>query len=74
MAAAGLAGVAVAGLLAVWLLSTQGDGVQGVAGLCPNFDVDPNTGKLRDRGQIPCSGPTANNGRIDLVRKSFNQH
>jgi hypothetical protein len=74
MAGAGLAGLAAAGLLAASLLSAPGDGVEGAAGLCPNFDVDPNTGKMRDRGRIPCNGATAQSGRIDLIRKGFNQH
>ena len=73
MAVAGLAGVALTGLLTAWLLAARDDGARPAAGLCPHFDVDPNTGKMRDRGQIPCSGSTQN-GRIDLIRKSFNQH
>jgi len=73
MAIAGLAAVALTGLVAAWLLTARDDGAQRAAGLCPNFDVDPNTGQMRDRGLIPCSGPTAQSGRIDLIRKSFNQ-
>jgi len=74
MAGAGLAGVVVAGLLTASLLSARDDGEQGAAGLCPSFDVDPNTGKMRDRGRIPCNGLTGQSGRIDIIRKSFNQH
>jgi hypothetical protein len=74
MAGAGLAGIAAAGLLTASLLSAPDDRVPGAPGLCPNFDVDPNTGKMRDRGWIPCNGQTAQSGRIDLIRKGFNQH
>jgi hypothetical protein len=74
MAGAGLSGIVAAGLLTAALLSARDDGMQDAAGLCPHFDTDPNTGKMRDRGRIPCSGATVQNGRIDLIRKSFNQH
>jgi hypothetical protein len=73
-AGAGLAAIAVVGLLAGYSASSRDAGAQADAGLCPNFDVDPNTGKMRDRGLIRCDMAAAQNGRIDLIRKGFNPH
>lgn len=39
--------------------------------MCPNFDLDPDTGKIRDRGLIPCDRLSMQNGRIDLIREGF---
>jgi hypothetical protein len=71
---AAVAAVVAAGLLTVALLPANEEGVQANAGMCPNFDVDPNTGKMRDRGMIPCTDPGNQNGRLDLIRKGFSQH
>ena len=73
-AGAGLAAIAVIGLLAGYYASSRDAGAQADTGLCPHFDVDPNTGKMRDRGLIPCEMAAAQNGRIDLIRKGFNAH
>ena len=62
------------GLLAGYYASSHDAGAQADAGFCPNFDVDPNTGKMRDRGLIRCDMTAAQNGRIDLIRKGFNPH
>ena len=65
------AAVSAIALAAATLLPVRGDDTShGQAGLCPHYDVDPNTGKLRDRGLAPCEA-LGQNGRIDLIRKSF---
>jgi len=74
LASAGLAGMAAIGVAGAVLLAPHEGVVRGGPGLCPNFDVDPSTGKMRDRGMIPCDLRAAENGRIDLIRKGFNQH
>ena len=66
------AGIALIGLVTAFLLSSHGDDAQ--ANLCQNFDVDPNTGKMRDRGRVPCDQLTAQKGRIELIREGFKQH
>ncbi len=68
------AGIVAAGLLMSALLRPHNESVQAKADLCPHFDVDPNTAKMRNRGMIPCTAPAEQNSRIDLIRKTFNQH
>src|SRR5215472_12959926 len=74
LASAGLAGMAAIGVAGAVLLAPHEGVVRGGPGLCPHFAVDPSTGKMRDRGMIPCDLRAAENGRIDLSRKDFNQH
>src|SRR5690348_6592263 len=67
-----IAGVVAVGLLIAPMMSSRDQAAQlGAAGLCPSFDLDPNTSNLRNKGMIPCSGPAAQNGRLDLIRGSF---
>ena len=74
LAGAGLAAMAVIGAAGAVLVAPHEAAVRGGPDLCPNFDVDPSTGKMRDRGMIPCDLRAAQNGRVDLIRKGFNQH
>jgi hypothetical protein len=75
LAGGAIAGMAALGLLIVPMMSSHDEpGQPGTARLCPSFDVDPNTGNLRNKGMIPCSSPTAQNGRLDLIRDSFKAH
>ena len=64
------AAIALIGLLTVSLLSSAGDGEN----LCQNFDVDPNTGKMRDRGRVPCDQLSAQKGRLEMIREGFKPH
>ena len=70
----GFAAVAAIGLATAALLPVHGDdSAPSQAGLCPHYDVDPNNGKIRDRGFAACDG-LAQNGRTDLIRKGFSDH
>lgn len=61
-------------LLAGDYASSRNAGPQVDAGLCPNFDVDPNIGNMRDRGLVRRDRAVAQSGRIDLIRKGFTAH
>jgi hypothetical protein len=50
---------------------SHGQGVPGGPGLCPNLEVDQETGRARDKGLIPCDRLNVQNGRLDLTRESF---
>jgi hypothetical protein len=71
-AGAGILTIAAIGLITASLLYPRGQGADGgPTGMSPNFDLDPDTGKIRDRGLIPCDRLSMQNGRIDLIREGF---
>ena len=73
VAGAACAAIALTGLVIAFLpSSSHGDDAQ--ANLCQKFDVDPNTGKMRDRGRVPCDQMRAQKNRVELIRESFKQH
>ena len=72
-AGGGVTAIAAVGLAAAALLPMRGDETAQIpAGQCPHYDVDPSTGNMRYRGLAACDG-LAQNGRIDLIRKSFSE-
>jgi hypothetical protein len=72
LAGAGMVAIVAAGLVTASVVSSHDQGAQGgPAGQCPNYDIDPNTGKLRDKGLVPCGTLAAQNGRLGLIRDSF---
>jgi hypothetical protein len=71
MAVAGICAVAAVGVMSASFLSHDQGSREGTAGLCPNLDIDENTGKVRDKGLIPCDRLSAQNGRLDIIRDSF---
>jgi hypothetical protein len=72
--AACFAALASVGLLTAALLPSHNENAEDDGRLCPHFDVDPNTGNLRNRGMIPCIRPAEQNSRLDPIRKSFSEH
>jgi hypothetical protein len=61
--------IAAVGLVTASSLSS--DSAQSGAELCPSFDIDPNTGSLREKGRVPCGSLVARNNRFELVRDAF---
>ncbi len=69
--AAGICATAAVGMMFSSLLLHNRAQQAGEAGLCPHFDIDQNTGKIRDKGLIPCDQLSVQNSRLDLIRETF---
>jgi len=74
LAGCGFLTIAGVGLATAWYFSSGNGGAQPGAALCSNYDIDPNTGSLRDKGRVPCGSLGARNGRLELVRDAFRNH
>jgi hypothetical protein len=74
MAAGGICALAVMGVMSAWFFLHNQGNQAGAAGLCQNLDIDQNTGKVREKGLIPCDRLSAQNRRFDLIRDSFKGH
>lgn len=61
-------------IAAVGLVTASGflsGSAQSGAELCASYDIDPNTGSLREKGRVPCGSLVARNSRFELVRDAF---
>ena len=74
LAGCGFLTIAVLGLATARHVSSGDGGAQPGAALCSNYDIDPNTGSLRDKGRVPCDSLVSRNGRLELVRDAFRNH